>query len=104
MLGLSTQVPAKYVYLTDGLSKDIVLGNRTISLRQAVPGNLIGVGQTPGMVFQALRYLGKSGVDEHAISTLRRKLSPSDKRSLGKVAKDMPIWIQDVVAQVRQAA
>lgn len=104
MLGLSTQVPAKYVYLTDGSTKDITLGNRTVSLRRAAPSNLIGAGQTSGMVFQALRYLGKSGVDDHAISTLRRKLSPSDKTALGKVAKDMPIWMQDVVAQVRQAA
>jgi hypothetical protein len=104
MLGLSTQVPAKYVYLTDGSSKDITLGNRTVSLRRAAPGNLIGAGQTPGMVFQALRYLGKSGVDPHAINTLRRKLSLSDKKALDKAAKDMPTWMQDVVAQVGEAA
>jgi len=104
MLGLSTQVPAKYVYLTDSSSKNITVGNRTVSLRRAVPGNLIGAGQTSGMVFQALRYLGKSGVDSHAIITLRSKLSPSDKKALGKAAKDMPAWMQDVVVQVDQAA
>lgn len=103
MLGLSTQVPAKYVYLTDGQTRDIRAGNQTVSLRHAAPRNLIGAGQTVGVVFQALRYIGKNGVDDHVLGTLRRKLSQPDKNALGKAAKDMPVWMQDVVRQTSQA-
>ena len=104
MLGLSTQVPAKYVYLTNGLTRDIRVGTRTVSLRHASPRNLIGAGQTVGVAFQALRYFGRNGVDDRVIGILRRKLSQPDMDSLRKAAKDMPSWMQDVVRQASQAA
>ena len=36
-LGLSTQVPAKNIYLTDGPSRRVVLGERVVDLRHASP-------------------------------------------------------------------
>lgn len=104
MLGLSTQVPAKHIYLTDGQTRDIRAGNRTVSLRHAAPRNLIGAGQAVGVVFQALRYLGKNGVDDHAIGSLHRKLSQPDRIALAKAAKHMPVWMQDVVQQISRTA
>lgn len=52
-LGLSTQVPAKSLYLTDGPSRRIVLGKRVIDLRHASPKHLIAPGSAAGTVVQA---------------------------------------------------
>lgn len=43
-LGLSTQVPAKSSYLTDGPSRRVVLGKRVVDLRHASPKHLIAPG------------------------------------------------------------
>src|ERR1700722_4098853 len=43
-LGLSTQVPAKSTYLTDGPSRRVVLGKRVVDLRHASPKHLIAPG------------------------------------------------------------
>jgi len=54
MLGLTTQVPAKAVYLTDGPSRTKQIGAQTIIMRNAAK-NLVGAGKPTGAVFQALR-------------------------------------------------
>jgi hypothetical protein len=58
MLGLTTQVPARIVYLTDGRSRDVVIGNRTITLRRTTPRTMATAGRTSGLVIQALRHVG----------------------------------------------
>src|SRR5690606_17264799 len=56
-LGLSTQVPAKPVYLTDGRSRLVKIGVTTLDLRHAAPRELPVGNRTSAMVFQALRHL-----------------------------------------------
>jgi hypothetical protein len=105
VLGLSPQVPAQRVYLTDGPPRTVqVLGRQFVHLRYASPRNLIGAGTTVGTVFQALRYLGRGGVDDAVIRRLRVSLSPSDKDALRQHSTRMPDWMRPVVDQITQAA
>lgn len=55
VLGLSTQVPARSSYLTDGPSRRVVLGKRIVDFRRASPKHLIAPGSAAGTVVQALR-------------------------------------------------
>ena len=54
LLGLSEQVPAKIVYLTDGLTRTVKIGVRTIALKRVRPKELLS-DEKSGMVVQALR-------------------------------------------------
>jgi len=103
VLGLSTQVPAQRVYLTDGPPRTVrVLGRQLVHLRHAAPRNLIGAGTIAGTVFQALRYLGRGGVDDAVIRRLRASLSPSDRNSLRQHSTRMPGWMRPVIDQIAQ--
>ena len=64
LLGLSTQVPMKVVYLTDGRPRTVQVGKRQIILKQTTPGNMATAGTISGLVIQALRHLGRESVDE----------------------------------------
>lgn len=99
-LGLSTQVPAKHVYLTAGTRRHLTFGNQTVWLRHAAPRHLLGAGETTGLVFQALRYLGKDRVDDGVVATLCHKLSPDDKRALRKSVVEMPTWMHDAARRI----
>src|SRR5579863_7987663 len=66
LLGLSTQVPAKIVYLSDGPSKKVSLGRRSVRFKHARPQSLAGGDSKSAVVVQALRHLGKDGVDDRA--------------------------------------
>jgi hypothetical protein len=101
-LGLSTQVPAKPVYLTDGRTRQVRIGNTVFQLRHAAPKELPGDSRTSAMVFQALRHLGQAAVDDQVIARLRRALSPEQRRQLLRDARYTTDWIAAVVRKVAQ--
>lgn len=99
-LGLSTQVPAKPVYLSDGRTRQVKVGNITIQIRHAAPKELPVGSRTSAMVFQALRHLGQAAVDDKVIGLLRRALSPDQRRGLLQDARYTTDWIAVVVRQI----
>jgi hypothetical protein len=99
-LGLSTQVPAKPVYLTDGRTRQVRVGNTTIQIRHAAPKELPAGTRMSAMVFQALRYLGQAAVDDQVITRLRRALSAGQQRELLRDARYTTDWIGSVVRRV----
>jgi len=96
MLGLSTQVPMKIVYLTDGASRTVQVGNRQIILKRTTPRNMATAGRISGLVIQALRYLGKEHVDDRMVEQLNRRLDDSAKDQLMKDIRYAPVWIADL--------
>jgi hypothetical protein len=102
LLGLSTQVPAKPVYLSDGRTRQVKIGNMTILIRHAAPKELPVGSRTSAMVFQALRHLGQAAVDDKVINKIRRALSPDQRRGLLRDARYTTDWIAAVVRQIAQ--
>ena len=93
LLGLSTQVPAKIVFLTDGPSRTVRVGNQEIRLVRTTPRAMGPARRISGTVIQALRYLGQAQVDAVVIRTLRRKLRPADKQQLLRDLSFAPAWV-----------
>src|SRR5579875_1730699 len=62
ILGLSEQVPAKAVFLTDGPSRTVQIGPTTIHLRRTTPRNMEAAGRLSGLLMQALRELGEEHI------------------------------------------
>jgi len=102
LLGLSTQVPTKIVYLTDGRSRTVQIGNRQITLKQTTPRNMATAGKMSGLIIQALRYIGKKNIDPEMIEILRRKVSAEDHKRLMKDIRYAPAWIADIFHDLDQ--
>jgi hypothetical protein len=100
LLGLSDQVPAKAVYLTDGRSKRIRLGKLDIALRQTSPRSMATEGTISGLVIQALRYLGRTHVTDGTVERLDRRLSPDDRKQLSKDVAYAPAWVGDIMRRL----
>ena len=103
-LGLTTQVPAKTVYLTDGPSRRVKVGSQVVQLRHTTSRNLAGAGKPSGMVLQALRYLGRGAVDQGVVQRLSQALSASDKLGLKRDGAHAPDWTRPVIDQIVRAA
>jgi Family of unknown function (DUF6088) len=101
-LGLSTQVPAKPVYLTDGRSRQVRIGGVVFEIRHAAPKELSAANRTSAIVFQALRHLGQVAVDDKVIARLQRALSADQRQQLLRDAQYTTGWIANVVRQVAQ--
>jgi len=101
-LGLSDQVPAKVIILTDGIPRKVELGKLALIFRRAAPRNLLGAGRRAGLVIQALRYLkGSPEMPKHA-AKLQRELDPATKRDLFRLTPKLPAWMRPLALQVSQ--
>jgi hypothetical protein len=92
-LGLSTQVPARIVYLTDGPSRTVRVGNQEILLQRTTPRSMAPAGRVSGLVIQALRHLGQKHVDDTVIQTLQHTLSERDREQLIRDIAYAPAWV-----------
>jgi hypothetical protein len=102
LLGLSTQVPSKIIYLTDGPNNQVQIGRRSIHFKHARPKAMAGLEGKFALVVQALRHLGKENVGPREIETLRTKLSPEEKRRLLKDTRFGVDWIYDVAEKIAE--
>jgi hypothetical protein len=100
LLGLSDQVPAKLVFLTDGSHRKIQIGNRSIVLKRTTPKNMATAGKISGLVIQALRFIGQENIDDKVIGILKRKLADKDKQILMTDLRFAPAWIEKVVRRL----
>ena len=100
LLGLSTQVPTKIVYLTDGRPRTVQIGKRQITLNQTTPRNMATAGKISGLVIQALRHLGSRDVDAATIEAVKKRLSASDRKRLLADIRHAPAWIADIIRKV----
>ncbi|EHS52847.1 hypothetical protein PDO_4541 [Rhizobium sp. PDO1-076] len=102
-LGLSTQVPAKSSYLTDGPSRRVVLGKRVVDLRHASPKHLIAPGSAAGTVVQALRHVGAIRAADVA-QIASHRLSATDKKTLASKATQAPAWMRPTLVSIANTA
>ena len=93
LLGLTEQVPARIVFLTDGSNRTVQINKQQLVLKRTTPKNMATAGRVSGLVIQALRYLGQNNVDDKIIEILKKRLSSNDKRQLINDLRFAPVWI-----------
>ncbi len=100
LLGLSTQVPAKLVYYTNGRTRMLKLGPYAIKLLNRGPKTMDVGGKMAPLVFQALRHLGRTGVTQEVVHRLRLVLSQKDKAELKDNIGYAAGWMVPVIERV----
>jgi hypothetical protein len=93
LLGLSEQVPARAIYLTDGPSRSVKVGALTVQLKKRPPRQVRSVSPMSSLVFAALRSVGKTNVTKARVRHLTATLSARDRRQLLKDLPLAPAWM-----------
>ncbi len=99
-LGLSEQVPAKVVFLTDGPSRTVKIGSTTIQLRRTTAKNMAAAGRLSGLLIQALRELGQEHVTAEHVAHLKRIIPSDERRELTKDIRLAPAWMHPIVREL----
>ena len=97
-LGLTTQVPARSIYLTSGRSRQLKLGEQIVELRHAPKWQFTMAGSPAGEAIRALGWLGKSDAGE-AVQTLRQRLPVSAHKEIANARPGLPNWLAEQVSQ-----
>jgi len=100
LLGLSTQVPGKWVYLSDGSNREYEIGRHTLQFRKTALKDTRFKYRMSGLLVQALKALGKEHVDKKLITTLSNQLDSKDCERILKDTRTVTGWIHKIIKQV----
>lgn len=95
--GLSTQMQIKSVYYTSGTSREVKVGAKNIRLLHVSPQKLQHAGTKTGLALCALFYLGKKGMNDNAIASIKAKMTSSELQKL--TDSEIPVWMQIALRQ-----
>ena len=93
LLGLSEQVPAQVVFLTDGATRTVKVGPTQISLKRTTPRNMAAAGRLSAMLIQAFRSLGATNITPQRIARLRQSLPAAQRSTLLQDIALAPEWM-----------
>jgi len=100
LLGLSEQVPAKVVFLTDGPSRTVRFGRQEIQLRLTTPRNMAAAGRLSGLLMQAFRHLGRAHITPERMEHLKRTLPAKERQQLLKDLRLAPAWMHPLFREL----
>ncbi len=98
-LGLTTQVPAREVYLTSGPSRRLKLGNREVELKHGNRWQML-LGKRPaGKAVRALIWLGPERAPL-VLGELKSKLPSQEWDAIRQVRAGLPSWMARAISEV----
>ena len=98
-LGLTTQVPAREVYLTSGPSRRLKLGNREVELKHGNRWQML-LGKRPaGKAVRALIWLGPERAPL-VLGELKSKLPSQEWEAIRQVRAGLPSWMARAISEV----
>lgn len=100
MLGLDTQVPAFYSYISTGPYASVRAGPFDVRFKHAANRNIVGMSPLTALVVQALKALGREGVDDKTIDHLSDRLNAEEKAALLAETERATAWVRDVITEI----
>ncbi|MDR1631914.1 MAG: type IV toxin-antitoxin system AbiEi family antitoxin domain-containing protein [Dysgonamonadaceae bacterium] len=99
-LGLSTQVPMKVVFYTDGIPRKISIGNQIIVFKKIAPKNFTFKGKITPLIVAALKEIGKDNINNNILLKLKETVKLETKEVVHEDAHIAPQWITDIIIKL----
>ena len=96
-LGLSTQVPAVWSYVSTGPYRTYAVGKMRLEFKHTANRELFNMSKKSALCVQAIKAIGKTGVTSDIIKRLNLRLSDREKKALVSETSHTTSWIYDVI-------
>jgi hypothetical protein len=101
MLGLSTQVPTVWLYVSDGPYKTYEADGMTLKFKHTDNKNeLINISYKTALVVQALKALGKVNITDKELRSISRLLTENEKAQMLMEAKRVTAWVYELIRKI----
>ena len=97
LLGLSTQVPSQWEYVSVGVYKEYSFDNTVIKFKRTTNKEISKLSYKTALTIQALKALGKENVSEQIICRLKKVLSEEEKEKMLTEAKSATSWVYEYI-------
>ena len=97
LLGLSTQVPSQWIYVSDGAYKEYTFDNTTIKFKRTTNKEISKVSYKTALTIQALKALGKENITKQVILRLKKILTDEEKEKMLAESKSATSWVLELI-------
>ena len=102
LLGLSTQVPTHYKYISSGRYKEYKIGDTILEFKKVNPGEIANMSLKTATAIQAIKSLGKENITNEVIQKIRENLTEKERINLMNESKSVPSWIYEVIREISE--
>jgi hypothetical protein len=100
LLGLSTQVPARAVYLSDGPDRTYRIGKTTLVFEHTALKETVFKLRESGLIVQALKSLGPNRITPDVISTIRQWLPRNLRTKVLADTRTATGWVHAAIQRI----
>jgi len=100
LLGLSTQVPGKIVYLSDGPDRYYLIGQSELYFKKAALKEIGFKHRMSGLVVHALKALGKAQVNQKDLDKIRSQLDAKQCKQMLDDTRTVSTWVHELIRQI----
>lgn len=100
MLGLSTQVPAVWLYISDGPYREFAVGKCLLKFKHTSNKDISAISYKSALVIQALKALGKENMSDKVKKRLSSTLTTDEKTALISDTQRGTAWINETAKEV----
>jgi 16S rRNA C1402 N4-methylase RsmH len=101
ILNLSTQIQAKYIYLSDGPNKSYKLFNDVvIEFKKSVLKDIGFRYKESSLIVQALKSLGKEHITDEIIEKIKEQIEPKMHERILKDTQSTTVWVYEIIKQI----
>jgi membrane-associated PAP2 superfamily phosphatase len=101
MLGLSTQVPAVWLYISDGPYKTYKADGMTLKFKHTDNKNeIINISYKTALIVQALKALGKNNITNRELRSISKLLTENEKAQILIEAKRVTAWVYELIRKI----
>ena len=99
-MGLSTQIPNEYIYISDGPYREYLYRDKKIIFKHTTNRNITSYSKELSILIQAIKALGKDNIGKEDIKKLAifaKKIKENFKEDTLKLR----VWIQEVLQKIQ---
>lgn len=100
IIGLSTQVPAKVTYLSDGPNKSYQVENTTLVFENTALKDSGFKLPESSLIVQSLKSMGTNHVTDEALNRIRKWLKPELRSKVLKDTRSTASWIHEAIKRI----
>ena len=100
LLGLSTQVPAVWSYVSDGTYKEYTFDKTTVKFKRTTNKEISKLSYKTALVVQAFKALGKENVTDAVLTKLKKGFTTAEKKKMLEEAKTVTSWVYEYIKKI----
>jgi len=103
-MGFSTQVPARYIFISNGRSRKYTIFGTSLEFRQRILTESAITSENANLVVQAIKSMGKVHADDYFINQLSKKFLKKEWIDIEKSAAKVADWILTIIKKAKDLA